>query len=451
MDSDGFIQVTRKKVHKPIKKKNLRSNKPIVKKSTTTKPIITTNYIDEVFNIYDLFNYIFSFTDLIDKLEFRSASKKCKGWTDHRLKNKSLCDDFDEFMFYDKNIKLKKFDHDIFKQYPLLFNKSNTVTNPFLFLNEIDKQTVIKFLLDNNSVFFLKDFNKSYANRCLNELICYFLTNTSKNISAEYKNIINKNVLNKTSCTLVYRIHCDHCSRLIYLCAETGWDPPYNLIEGLADDQIFHLMIVAGCHGSFNTFTFIYNYLKKNAVDFIKVQKMQSVSLLICYYRNYYLEYSRKNTIKLFLYMSECSFTDSNEIFKSKIDGYNQIIKMLSGYDNLNIDEHITKIFENSDQEYISDIFCFMMRNDDYVSATFFSKYMKKISTKILKSLMITIGTAKDENIKICSNLFQSLIMKKYGDVSTHTFLNMITTDVNSSDKNYSIDCIFEKYYLSLY
>lgn len=460
MDSEGFIHVTYKK-NKP--KYNPKSKPKIIKIDTST-----------IFNIFDLFNYVFTYTNLIDKIKFRSVSKKCKKWIDDRLEKKYLCDDLDEFMYCDKNNDLiRKFVSDkMLSDNPILFSKSSTK-----FITDTLRESThnIEFLLDSNSIYFLKIYIKFSTNSCLEEYKCYCKINDRYDHRRHYygdpyvKNFknINKYVLKKSFCN--DRMRCDYCSDLIYLCLENDLYPPNNFFDNISISKIFDLMIVAACHGSYYMFINIYNHLEKYSPRYLLIDEMHMISLLVCYYQNCFqkdLKIYRKTsnqTFKLFLhtYMNTDLYIYPHKTPKN----YDRIIKWLCkniyGKKNSNIDECISIIFKYSNQKYILSAFIDSIKTNILDDVAFFGKHIENIldntdnssNIEFLKALMSKNIFGK--NFRIMTNLAKKFIVKKYGDVPVSSFFDLFTKDVDNYEKQtikYDNDeKIFKKYLLSPY
>lgn len=401
MDSDGFILVTYKK----NKSKNSTHNK------------ITGIKIDTILNIADLFNYVFAYTKLVDKLIFRLVSRKCKWWIDDRLKKKYLCDDLDEFMYYEKDVSIKKFVNNIMLyNYPELFIRSNGLFNNMGFDTQI-----IKYLLHIKSIYFLKKYVK-YS--CLGMYVCYFIINNfyglvdskklSDNYDNSYKKNINKHTLKKSSCK--DKINCIRCSKIIYLCVENDWYPPNNFFDNLPIDKIFNLMIVAGCHGSYYMFVKIYNYL--NNLNYFSIDKLHMVSIIVCYYQDYYNRYAGISSrisldIKLLQYTHNNVNIDSNFNKMTKclqmIEGYERIIKWLCKniYNhkiNSDNDVCVSIIFKYSNRKYILTSFNDQYTNYDYL---FFYKYVNPLEGLFINNY----ENQTDDPEQHCDNV---ILFKKY-------------------------------------
>lgn len=410
---DGFTKVTNRR------RKNVKS--VII----NYKKVITTVNIDVILNIFDLFNYIFSFTDLVNKLEFRLVSRKCRTLIDNRLRNKFLCDDLDEFIFYVKDDSLiKKFiGNEIFNKYLLSINNSYV---KFIYLSKYDTVNIIEYLLTINSIFFLKKFINSFQSFCLSRYICYYTLNGHYNYDRLQKKTVNKYILNEPLCE--NNIYCESCSQLMYLCAENNWYVPNIFFNNVTHDKIFDLMIIAGCHGSFNIFIVIYNYLKKNSDDYLSIGKMHIVSTLVCYYRNYFMislstKTSEKSSGKLFNHTLKNIGTKYLPILTS--ENYDRIIKWLCddiyGHKlNLNVDDCISKILKNSNQKYILTSLHFAVDNCIVDDVIFFEK----------------IGQNAN------------LLKKKYSKGAFNSFLNIVDKDLRTKN-TYSY--LFHKYYSTLY
>lgn len=425
--TDKFTKVTYRR-----KKKN-NSFKHTVRVRAVT---VTYPKINSFFEIYELFINIFSYTNLIDKIRFRLVSKQCRVLMNSRLEDPKLCDDIDEFVFCKKdNMFREKFiDKNIFG------NKLSDLLIGWYTPND----KIFEHLLKNESVFVLNKIIR--RNICSYQYVCYRMINTLKNISDTYKNNINNYIFNGTC---MNKKKCSLCSKLIYLCLENDWFVPNNFFNGLLDVEIFDMMVVAGCHGNFNMFVTIYNHLMIYANYFNSNSKMNTVMVLICYYRIFCLEQSSNDKLFRYSKLNNLPIKINNIGFDKIIMWYHSLrcsskwILPCKHNSDLNIDKCISEIFEECNLTCIQDVFYDAILNEKIDIVNFWEKYVNDVSDKII---ILLLNKCQD---KIFKDLSKKIIMKKYGDISMLSFVEIIA----DADHIKLTECeiIFYKYYLSLY
>lgn len=460
-----------------------------------------------IFNIYEIFVHIFSYTDLTDKLIFRSVSIQCKRWVDFRLSDQPFYDDLDEQIIYRSNTISKSSRlYNILNPDEQIIYRLNTIpklSNLYDILNPIrllDEKT-IKKLIKHESVIILKkyinpdrlfylDSGGVYStDKCKIMYVVFYLIN-NQNVSPNiYKNKIYKLVMNRSTC--INKTSCGSCTKIIYLCLENDlaiWD---NFFDGFTTDEIFRMMIIAIAHGSFNIFIIMYNRLN------VTLLQKNIISILACYDKQYYYFCLRKrkhDNLKLYQEShnnQNINFERYVRGYKKSLDGYDYIIKYLATGDpctETEIDICISKILNNFDQKFINNIVYCMVDDDDMYEAIYFSKYIVEVSDKIINILIMKKQIGKlDTEHEICSNysdkineLLEILVGIKYGadevtilpaapDLSAPVTLPVlplltnlkikmlidnykyIIQDHNTISNDDEQLTIFKKYYLSLY
>lgn len=378
-----------------------------------------------ILDIYELFCHVFSSVHLVEKLLFKRVSIKCKKMIEKRLLDKLICDDFDEYTYLKKD---KRFD----TKFRITVNISN-------YNNELLLDAVVK----NNSIMFLKRLisdPEQEHNVCCNSYFIYLSMITNKNITDNYKLLVNKHVLN-TDCDC----DCDYsgkkkivyvCSKIINLCLENDFMPPDNFYNGLNSNKIFNLMVRAGCHGSYNMFTNIYNYLKTNNYNF----NQHILMVLICYYKYYYENiYSNATKKKLFIE------TNNHKLEHDTNRNYDKILKWWT-----KAADSEKYIFNNVKQETIENIFMLCVGNDEYTSAEYFLKYINNVSSRMIKKVFSNMN---HDGTTI--NLFKNVLIKKYGDLSIQNVFTSVETELKlcrySMPSYYDDDHFFLKFYSDIY
>lgn len=397
---------------------------------------MSANIFDTTMNIYELFSHIFSFTGLVDKLSFGSTSVKCNKWVKDRLKDKFLCDDLDEFMFHDKNNgMINKF---VESQDGILVD---FVNNKY----DGDVGDILEILMDKKSVIYLVNYCNEYneKDRCNINNFCY---NMMHNKNLQYKNIINKFVINNFC--YQNKLKCGPCLNIIYLCVENDWLPPNNFFYDLPDDKLFELMIVAGCHGSFNMFVLICNYFVKNQDknNYVSESSLHMISILVLYYKNYYQNTSRNGFTKLYFWTRKNSNIWSGEY--SSLDeahcGYNKIIQWFAH--KFNLDESLNigtcNIFDSCNKNFINKIFSRAIKTGSVDEILFYGDHIEMTTNKNIK-LLLEIKIKKiDPKI---SKLIKKIITNKYGSIQLDSFLEIIFDDVNYNKLSVEDPDIFSK------
>lgn len=407
---------------------------------------MSTDIFNKLLNVGDLFNYIFSFIDFIDKLSFRCTSVQCKKWIDQRLQNNFICDDLDEFLFFKKDNQMHKFITPDDKYLSNFINDKNY--NNF--------QNVMKILINKRSIIYLKHICNEYerkntfdVNRCDINYFCYYWMH---NLNVRCKDLINKHLIIKSYCT--NKLNCESCSNIIYLCVENDWTIPSIFFNDLSDDKIFELMIVAGCHGSYNIFVCIYNYFK-NLNKCVVESTMCTILILILRYHNMSTDtkYSK-------LYYQSKKINENTERFNkhSSINiahlGYDKIIQGF--WPSPTVDESIINIFNNIDQKFIDKILSKIIKMGLIDDILFYGTYIKTTSDHNIKLLLEIKAKNIGEKIFGISELIKKFIINKYGNIDLSLFLDIIYRDENKlHDPNPDIFLnnlsLFKKYYDSLY
>lgn len=369
-----------------------------------------------VFNIYEIFIHIFSYTSLSDKLSFGSASVQCKKWIDQRLSDKILCDDFDEQIIYYKPNKINcKSLIKFFRCYPTLFQILNFNTfsgYTFDYVNRI----LIKLLIKYGSIVILKKYiRRNYTCRTL--YIIFYSVHDQYDASVYYKNAIYKLFMDRLVCK--NKTKCKYCMGIIYLCLENDLDlikADLELSDNFNCQQIFDMMIIAAAHGSPDIFTYLYEYLETEADKYFTSQLVTNVILILtCYYENYTGQKIYKETRK----NPTCKRSYLN--YKRDSQDYTDI------YDYLTPDVRDDEIFFNAivnrfDQKFIDDMVRTMIIFDDIDGANFFEEAITEVSDQIIKLLISKYSSFRDIDIK---NMLDKLLIKKYGKLTNHLVIKV--------------------------
>lgn len=395
-------------------------------------------HIRLIFNIRELFDYIFSFVDYFYKIQFRSVSIQCKKWLDQKLLNNVICDDLDEMIRRKKtkvvdNRKINLDDH-IAQNYLIIFSQNKDYG---------DYTMAGKFLVQNKCYSLMSAYVKKIIPNY--QKYCYFYKKLCIDCDAinnqQTMLFINKFIKIKPC------YNCSECKLLTKNFISFD-DVTY------VDKYYLFFLRAAARYGSINFFVKIYDQTKNIVTKQEMITELNTSLMAASYFSTMKcVRYVNQKIQKKSKQMLE---NDYRLIIKFCIDhDANPYIKVndkcsLDLLDKCNHAELITYVIDHSKKYFDPDFFRnLVLFKIDYrlphctpQEIYFYEKYVEPddlFLSKISKIKMYENDSAATEYLK----LFNRFYVKKLGVVSINDYFDYLISisDTNMLAKTTTMTC----------